>query len=339
MPTIRKRRSRWQVQIRRKGYPPFTRSFLMRADAEAWGRQQEVALERGDIINVKRDLQALTLGQLLQRYLKEVTPLKRGAKEESARIGVVLRHAISEIALDRVSATSIASYRDDRLQFVTAPSVRRELSIIRHCFELARKTWGIQMQVNPAAQVIRPPSNPSRTRRLELHELPALEAALRKARNPLVRDVFDFALATGMRRGEILSLVWTNVNMANRTAYLPVTKNGDSRTVPLSLAALEVLSRRTQGKENVTRTATQSVDCSNRVFPISANGFRLAWERVKRRANVGDLRFHDLRHEAISRFFEKGLNVPEVALISGHRDPRMLFRYTHPRAEDVAQKL
>jgi integrase len=73
--------------------------------------------------------------------------------------------------------------------------------------------------------------------------------------------------------------------------------------------------------------------------PISANAFRLAWERVKRRAGVEDFRFHDLRHEAISRFFEIGLSVPEVALISGHRDPRMLFRYTHLRPETIARKL
>jgi integrase len=76
-----------------------------------------------------------------------------------------------------------------------------------------------------------------------------------------------------------------------------------------------------------------------RVFPISANAFRLAWERLKERARVIDLHFHDLRHEAISRFFEKGLNVPEVALISGHRDPRMLFRYTHPKPQAVVEKL
>ncbi len=66
---------------------------------------------------------------------------------------------------------------------------------------------------------------------------------------------------------------------------------------------------------------------------------RVAWERLRRRAGITDLHFHDLRHEAISKFFEKGLSVPEVALISGHRDYRMLFRYTHLRAEDIVGKL
>src|SRR5215472_18106296 len=79
--------------------------------------------------------------------------------------------------------------------------------------------------------------------------------------------------------------------------------------------------------------------CGPTVFTISANALRLALDRLRRRAGVLELRFHDLRHEAVSRFFEKGLNVPEVAMISGHRDLRMLFRYTHPKPEEVAAKL
>ena len=74
-------------------------------------------------------------------------------------------------------------------------------------------------------------------------------------------------------------------------------------------------------------------------FPVNANAFRLAWGRLRKRADLCDLRFHDLRHEAISRFFEMGLSVPEVAVISGHKDARMLFRYTHLRAEDLVNKI
>ncbi len=133
------------------------------------------------------------------------------------------------------------------------------------------------------------------------------------------------AVETGMRRGELLAIRWADVNLPARRLQLRVTKNGRSRTVPLSPAAVQVLA-------GLPRRG-------DAVIPVTANAFRLAWERLKRRAGVRDLRFHDLRHEAISRFFEKGLSLPEVALISGHRDPRMLLRYTHPRAEEIAQKL
>ena len=74
-------------------------------------------------------------------------------------------------------------------------------------------------------------------------------------------------------------------------------------------------------------------------FPITDNAFRLSWDKLKKRAAISDLKFHDLRHDAISRFFEAGLSLVEVATISGHKDPKMLFRYTHLKAEEIAAKL
>jgi integrase len=133
------------------------------------------------------------------------------------------------------------------------------------------------------------------------------------------------AIETGMRRGEIVNIWRANLDLDQRTLHLPITKNGHPRTIPLSTKAVDII-------RNVPRT-------DERVFPITANALRLAWEKLRRRAGITNLHFHDLRHEAISRFFERGLSVPEVALISGHRDYRMLFRYTYLRAEDVAKKL
>ena len=133
------------------------------------------------------------------------------------------------------------------------------------------------------------------------------------------------AVETGMRRSELLAMRWDDVDVGARTVLLRSTKNGHPRTVPLSPRALEII-RDTPRFGKI-------------VFGVSANAVRLAWERLKRRAGVTDLRFHDLRHEAVSRFFENGLNMPEVAAISGHKDPRMLMRYTHPKAEAIALKL
>ena len=118
---------------------------------------------------------------------------------------------------------------------------------------------------------------------------------------------------------------WANVDERSRTVYLATTKNGHARIVPLSAAALDAI-------QQMPRTG-------NKVFPVTANAFRLAWERLRRKAGVAGLRFHNIRHEAVSRFFEKGLSMPEVAAISGHRDPRMLMRYAHPKAEAIAEKL
>ena len=202
----------------------------------------------------------------------------------------------------------------------------------------------------------KPPANRPRDRRLDDAELSLLETAFKSCRNPVVKHVFFFALATGMRRGEVLSLEWRYIDLDSSTAYLPVTKNGEARRVPLSPLARQILLQRKEAPVRPSNGFPGTIDrpdggqftneptgsnegFQDKVFPITANAFKLAWSRVRQRAGVVDLRLHDMRHEAISRFFEMGLSIPEVALISGHKDPRMLFRYTHLRAEDLAKKI
>lgn len=140
-----------------------------------------------------------------------------------------------------------------------------------------------------------------------------------------LRPLITLAVETEMRRGELLSIKWANADREARTVRVLRTKNGHPRTVPLSPVAIQTL-------ESMERTA-------DRVFPVTDNAVQLAWERMRKRAGIPDLRFHDLRHEAVSRLFEAGLSVPEAAMVSGHRSPAMLFRYTHPKAEHVAAKL
>ena len=183
------------------------------------------------------------------------------------------------------------------------------------------------LAANPVNRVKMPPSSPARNRRLEEGEFERLEEATKQTKNPHIWPVIVFAIETGMRPGEILGLQWEHVDLDRRIAFLPLTKNGSSREVPLSTKAVQVLAAQRQRNDTTLP------------FPVTPNGFRLAWVRLRSRACLSDLRFHDLRHEAISRFFELGLNIPEVAVISGHKDPKMLFRYTHLRAEEIVHKL
>ena len=127
-----------------------------------------------------------------------------------------------------------------------------------------------------------------------------------------------------MRRSEILKLRWCDVDLENGFASLYDTKNGEDRRVPLT--------------RTVHRSPSDGATDDEQVFPISATCLRLAWNRARKKAGITDLRFHDLRHEAVSRFFEMGMSVPEVALISGHKDVRQLFRYTHLNPENVFKK-
>ncbi len=127
----------------------------------------------------------------------------------------------------------------------------------------------------------------------------------------------------------MLAMKWEHIDLESKTALIPVTKNCHSRIIPLTGEAINILREIQNMRFN-----------DEEVFPgVTGNAANHLWDRIVERANIKDLHFHDLRHEAVSRFFERGLSLPEVALISGHRDFRMLFRYTHLKAEDIALKL
>jgi len=128
-----------------------------------------------------------------------------------------------------------------------------------------------------------------------------------------------------MRRGELLAMEWKHVDLERCTVLLPRTKNGHARTVPLSPVAGHVLNE-------LPRTDA-------RCLPISANAVRLAFDRLRKRAEINDLRLHDLRHECVSRLVERGLSIAEVQMVSGHRDVSMLLRYTHLQTDDIVAKL
>lgn len=321
MATLRKRGSRWHVQVRRSGQS-HTRSFSYKEDAEAWGRKTEREIDTGEIRAVSDKLKSMTVSDLLRRYRDEVMIKKRGAAVEAYIVDRFLRHDLATSSLARLSGNDISKYRDERLKVVKGGTVHRELAVLRHCFEVARKDWGIQLKSNPVAEINMPTVGRGRTRRTTEDELTSLRLA---CSHPLLWQIITVAIETGMRRGEIVNMRWADIEWEAGTLYIPVTKNGHPRTIPLTGMALEVLS-------SLPRTD----EC---VFPMTGNAVRLSWERLKKKAGVDDLRFHDLRHEAVSRFFEMGLSVPEVALISGHRDLRMLHRYTHLKAEIVAQKM
>lgn len=328
MATIRKRGTKWQVQVRRAGLPDTSRSFLRKSDAQLWATQIEAQADRQGLPTNWRSLQRTTLREVMERYRDTIVPAKRSRVIETIILNAFLRHPVANLPLSELAATHLAAYRDERLLRVKPVTVNRELGLVQHALDIARKEWDLPLAVNPVALVRKPKPDKGRERRLEAGEWVRLEAALRACRNPLFPLVVQLALATAMRRGELLRARWEHVCMTTRTLHLPVTKNGYARTIPLTGRALEVL-------QSLERLRSSSPLFSG----LSAEAVKLAWKRTVRRAGIDDLHFHDLRHEAISRFFELGLTIPEVALISGHRDPRMLFRYTHLRAEDVASKL
>ena len=158
-----------------------------------------------------------------------------------------------------------------------------------------------------------PKNNPPRERRLKPGEYELLQSKVLESRFWYLWPIINIAIETAMRRSEILALKWEHVDWQRKCTLLPITKNGRSRWVPLSLLAMDHL--------------TEIPHSSSRIFPVSDVIFRQAWDRLRKRSNLDDLTFHDLRHEAISRMIEKGLNISELMAISGHRTANQLFRY------------
>ena len=323
MATIRKRNGKWQVRIRRTGQKETYRTFHRKTDAQQWARQMEAEADRNGLPANPDKLRKTTVSELIDRYDREVVALKRCAKVESDMLKMLKRETFAWLTLDQLSVQPFVTYRDQRLRTVKPATVGRELGLLQHMFEIARSEWDFPLASNPIASVRKPKIQNRRDRRVTPDELQRLEAEAR----PEMRDLVQFALETGMRRSELVNIQWSHARLDKRLLFIPHTKNGWARTIPLSLAAAEILERR-------------YVEVGgDGPFQLTTNAVRLSWERLTRRAEVQDLRFHDLRHEAISRFFERGLRVPEVALISGHKDYRMLFRYTHLRPDDLVDKL
>lgn len=137
MASIRKRGTKWQVQVRRHGFPPVTRSFNSRADALEWGRHWEGKADRAELPESKRALNVVTLGELVNRYLDSVVPAKRGSQVEGTILRAFLREPICRKKLSALGATDFAEYRDRRLQESSPRSLARQLSPLRNMF----KTW------------------------------------------------------------------------------------------------------------------------------------------------------------------------------------------------------
>lgn len=323
MATIRRRRGKYQAQVRRKGEAPLSKTFTTRQNAKAWAERTESALEAREASGAY--LPVKTLGELLTRYRDAVTPRKRGAYPETCKLNVLIRSELGELPLAALRAEPFALYRDKRLAACKPATVCTELGLIQHALKTAENDWGWTIPHNPLPKIARPRFNNARYRRLSPTEERVLLEACRSARNWWLEPIVVLAIETAMRRGEILSAKRRDFDKERGLLQLHDTKNGERRLVPLTPRARSVLTELPEGGDTL--------------FPITSNAFKLSWVRAVRRSGLENFRFHDLRHEAISRFFELGLGVPEVALISGHKDVRMLFRYTHMQAERIVEKL
>lgn len=297
-------------------------------DAQIWRDRvkanQELDVDKREIKKsriTQREAKSFTLTQALERYAREVTPAKKGAAVELTRINKAKKTALASKSIYLLTP-------DDALAFLdeiggSENNKRKYASLISHLYKTARQQWRMEVR-NPVAGEIKLPSNGKpRDRRLQGNEASLLLIYL----SGETKAIFELAIETGMRRSEMLSLEWRNVDLKKSIAVLKDTKNGESRAVPLSSTAIRVLKGLQRGI------------AGGRVFSITQSQLRDTWEVARTAAGIPDIRLHDLRHEAASRLFEKGLNVMEAASVTGHKTLSMLKRYTHLNPSDIAKKL
>jgi integrase len=291
-----------------------SQTFPTKAAAKEWAARQEYLILNGGINKPG------TVRELFDRYAREVAPSHRGARWEMIRLELLAKDALGDVALRDLSAADLAAWRDRRARKVTPGTVRREMSLMSSVFTVARKEWGL-LAANPLADVKWPSMPQARDRRVTDEEIVLLTVTAKGLHTIEGRAVhaFRFAIETAMRAGEICGL--TRAGITGSVARLLLTKNGRARDVPLSPAALALLE-----------------PFGDDLFDLTPQNLDTGFRRVRDRAGIDGLTFHDSRHEAITRLSRR-LDPFELARVVGHSDLKQTLAYYNATAHELAARL
>lgn len=296
----------WQAQVVRRGVR-LSKTFSLKTAALVWAQEVETSILNGEVAVSDK-----TFGDLLKRYARDVSPAKRGSRWETIRIEALRGSRMAQVRLRNLNATHVAEWRDERLKSVSGATVRREWTLLSHACEIARKEWR-WLKVNPFRDVRKPAPSRHRTRIFTHEDIAKLEAMAGTEHRKQVMRLVYFCIETGMRAGEACGLKEIRGNVA----HLSMTKNGESRDVPLSGRAIELF----RGGWDLT---ARQLDASFR--------------QMRDEAGLKDLHFHDTRRTAITRLSKK-LDVLELARMVGHTDIKQLLTYYRADAGEIAGKL
>lgn len=317
---------RFRARVQIVGFPAESMTFSTLEEAKTWAAFRELEL-RKLVDEYAPATSNMTLREALVRYRQEISAHKKSWKQEFKRISNWLHHPLADRKLKDIRGADLSQHRNIRLSVGKAPNtVRLELALISHLYEVARADWGLEFLSNPRKAMRRTRLGGARDRRLRPGEFDALMSWCNFKNNRRLKLSVILAVETAMRRGELVSLVWENVNLTERIAYLPITKNGTARSVPLSTRAIAALQAFGPQKSGL-------------VLARSDSWITKAFSDARHACGLPNLVFHDLRHEAVSRFFEKGFNMVEAATISGHQTLQMLHRYTHLDPRKLVDRL
>lgn len=337
MATVTKIGDRWRAQVRIKGHPSRSDTFDKKAQAVTWASKAEAEIRNGGFLDTSA-LADITIAHLVKRYKEELQHKKPFGRSKLGCLSMIERH-MGSVTLAALNEDSITAYAKKRHALGAGPvTISLDLAYMVGIIKLARTVWKIPYKRDPVADA-RPylhmlglvGKSTERDRRPTQDELNKLCAYFERPRQRIpMADIIPFAVATAMRSGEIMRIRWADLDHENRTVIIrdrkhPKEKLGNNQTVPLLGVAYEIVKKQPESGEFI--------------FPYSEGSISTIFPRACAALGIVDLHFHDLRHEGVSRLFEAGYRIEQVALVSGHRDWKQLRRYTQVRAKDLHRDL
>lgn len=327
----------YRVRVRIAGMPLKTATFPTRTQAKIWAHKMENEIREGRYFT-KQDDKEKTFGDLADRYINnELIKRPKSLKKQSSQLDWWKKH-LGKYFLCHISPSMIANLRDQLLLektqrggLRTSSTTNRYLAVLSRAFNVAVKEWG-WLKDNPVLKITRPQENKPRERYLEKDEITRLLSECKKCKkSPFLYAIVLFALATGARLGEIVNLQWADVDFMRAVATFRDTKNGETRSVPLSKMITVCL------KEEYCRRLI----ASKYVFP-SKDGkkpvdIRTGWDNVLKKSGLKGVCFHSLRHTAASQLAQRGVSTLEIAAILGHKTLAMVKRYSHFSTSSTAE--
>lgn len=325
MATFRKLRSgKWQVIIRKTNYPSVSKTFYDKSTARKFSKDVETKMDR-QIWDDYTQAQSTTLKDILKKYRDEITIKKKGWKEETPKINLLMRHKISDHTLMQLRSSHLYKFKDEMLADRAPKTVNDYLQLISHVWKTAKRVWNLTLPAqNPVELVVLEKVNNKRDNILTKQEYQTLLGCCAESRLNTLVDVVKFAYLTGARLGEITKLKRDDINFNKTVCIFRDTKNSEDRTIPLSNDVLEILKKYPFGET---------------VFQIKREQLRFYFVQALKKANLTQFRFHDLRACFCTNALLSGMSIAEVSSISGHKDWSQLKRYTRIKPADLLEKI
>ncbi len=324
---------RFLAVVRRKGRPTVCQTFRTKTLAREWARKIEAEMVSGRFLR-RVEEERHTLREAIDRYLaenlSELAPSSRGTRRT---ILLWWRKRLGAVSLSGITPAAIGEARAALLRRVSGPTSNRYLAGLSAVLTLAEKEWQ-WLERNPAGSVRRRAEHRGRVRVLSDDERERLLEACRASHEPRLYPLVLFALTTGARLGELLSLRWKDVDLRGGVARLQKTKNRDRRSISFPGEAGTIL-RRMARRPHISGYLFANPQ-GQPTFP------RKPWYKAVADAQIDDFRFHDLRHTAASYLAMSGATLPELAAFLGHRTLVMVQRYAHltePHSASVAERM